>query len=283
MKLILKLLVYSNLWVGLAVACLAAITTFDLLSFNLPILIFIGTATALVYSYMRLVQLPSYQSGGQAGFKSWYARHPLWLISLTVFWGLLTAIQFLRIYKAEMIWLLLIPGLVSLLYPLGFRNAFGQFTSLRSLPGIKVLLIAMVWSYVTVALPALAGHSWSFELGVEFVFRSLLIVALIIPFDIRDSETDPGTMMTLPQKLGIRGAVNLSLFLLLLYQLWVVCRVLIFTMDLPLAFALILGLETAHWLIHRSSPASSDLHFSFWIEGVPVFTFGLMWLVHSFF
>lgn len=274
---------YSNLWVGLAVAALTGITSFSLFQFDYRLMLFVGSATAFTYCYMRLLQLPSYSLEGEDGFKKWYTRYPWVLGALAGFWAVLAYFLFNSLFDLKFLWLLILPGAVSMLYPISFKNPMAQFSSLRSLPGLKLLLISAVWSYVTVVIPSLLAGVWNLELLLEFCVRSLLIAALTIPFDIRDVQVDDRSMDTLPQRMGVRNAKQISLLLLLCYQLWTVVRVLVFGMDLPLAFALILGLELGHWLIVRSGEQRSELYYSFWLEGVPVFLFAAMWLVYSFF
>lgn len=278
MKAIFKVLVYSNLWVGLAVSALAAISSFGLFRFNFFLLVFIGCATALAYSYMRLVQLPGYQKEEISGFKAWYARNPALLAFITALWGVLSYFSLLQILSVQLMRLLSFPAAVSLIYPLSFKNPMAGFTSLRSYPGLKLFLIAMVWSYVTAALPALLVDEFSTEMVLEFIFRTFLIMSLTIPFDIRDITSDQQEMDTIPQRFGIINARQISTFLLMLYQIWVAMRILIFDFDPVLGLTLILGLEIGFWIIRRANTERGELYYSFWLEGVPIFTFVLMWL-----
>ncbi|MDZ7848639.1 MAG: hypothetical protein U5L96_18920 [Owenweeksia sp.] len=60
------------------------------------------------------------------------------------------------------------PALISLVYPISFKKSFSGFTSLRSVPGLKMFLIALNWSYVTVLIPAALYASVTVEVGVDF-------------------------------------------------------------------------------------------------------------------
>lgn len=271
MKTLYKSLVYSNLWVGLAVASLAFITMANLSRVNVPFLAFITCSTVFAYNYMRLVQVNEYDQYDRLSFKFWIASHrvEVWLFTLT--FGVLALHFFGEIYERKMIWLLILPGLVSLLYPLSFKNAFSGFTSLRSVPGLKMFLISATWSYVTVLVPVLLYGVFSTEDVIEFFLRTLFVLGLVIPFDIRDMEMDDPGMRTIPQVLGAERARQLAMFFLTLYQLWLFIRLLVFDASLPFTLALFIGVEIGYWLIRYAHRKHSEAYFSFWIEGVPVF------------
>lgn len=271
MKFIYRALVYSNVWVALAVTALTFITMVNMLQMNIEFILFVFGSTVFTYNYMRLVQVKGYSFTERLSFKNWVFSHRREVWFLTIASGSITASVFLQLYQPQMLWLLILPGLISLLYPLSFKNAFSGFTSLRSVPGLKMFLIALTWSYVTVLVPvALYGRLTTEEI-LEFFFRAVLVLGLVIPFDIRDSSMDDPHMQTIPQVLGIKGAQQLAMFFLMVYQSWVVVRFLVFDGSLVYTIALLLGFEIGYWLIRFSHRKHSEMYYGFWIEGVPVF------------
>ena len=114
-----------------------------------------------------------------------------------------------------------------------------------------------------------AAVSW--EELIEFVMRILLIIALVIPFDIRDLKYDDTHLHTIPQKIGVKKARQLSMFLVMLYQFWVIARHFIFEWDIVFTVCMVLGLEVGYWLIRFAHKDRKDEYFSFWIEGIPIF------------
>lgn len=219
---------------------------------------------------MRLVQLANY-SPASGGYKTWARTRPMVLATLTGVFAALGAYAFIRLNHWELIYLLMPAAVVALAYPLSFRPAFSGFTSLRKVAGLKLFLIALSWSYVTVLVPAEVHGIFSGEILIEGVMRSFLVIALIIPFDIRDMKQDDPGMRTIPQVLGEDGARELALFFLLIYQVWVVLRFFLFSYPLSEALGILTGVEIAYFLILRVREGKSEWFYSFWIEGVPVF------------
>ena len=85
---------------------------------------------------------------------------------------------------------------------------------LRDLAFLKIFLIAIVWSVVTVILPtAEMGGATAFDgkIGLLFIERAAFIFALTMPFDIRDMAWDSATeVQTIPLSIGIGRAKYLA-------------------------------------------------------------------------
>ncbi|SDE11016.1 hypothetical protein SAMN05421636_103277 [Pricia antarctica] len=76
--------------------------------------------------------------------------------------------------------------------------------SLRSLGGLKIFVVAVVWAGSSVILPVIAaGESISWDVRVETIQRFLLVLILLVPFEIRDLAYDSPELRTLPQRFGI--------------------------------------------------------------------------------
>lgn len=271
MKEISKALVYSNIWVSLAVASFTFITMVNMVTVNAWFLLFVTCSTMFSYNYMRLIDISAYDLRNNFNFKSWIVGHRRQVWVLTLVFGLLSFFFFLEIFSIRLLWLLFLPAIVSLLYPLSFKRSFSGFTSLRLVPGLKMFLIAATWAYVTVFIPVVLYSSLALEDVLECIMRTVLVLGLVVPFDIRDVNYDDPTMRTIPQVLGAERARQLAMFFVLLYQFWLVLRFFLFDASLPFTIALLVGLEIGYWLIRYSHREHSDEYFSFWIEGVPVF------------
>ncbi len=96
---------------------------------------------------------------------------------------------------------------------------------LRDLPYIKIILIGLIWASTTVALSYRHGEvlqSWHYHLIIE---RVLFIIAITIPFDIRDLRIDrEQDLKTLATVLGAWSAKILAIILLgicTLLLLWI--------------------------------------------------------------
>lgn len=76
--------------------------------------------------------------------------------------------------------------------------------NLRSWGGVKIFVVALVWSGTTVVLPLLASRTdFSWDMGVEVFQRFLFVLVLMIPFEIRDLQYDAPELGTLPQRFGV--------------------------------------------------------------------------------
>lgn len=99
--------------------------------------------------------------------------------------------------------LLLVASLLTCLYALPLLPGKRNFRSLRS---CKTIIVALCWAILTVLLPLvnanleLTGSVW-----VLFLQRILLVLALMIPFEIRDVKYDDPRLDTLPQRYGVKG------------------------------------------------------------------------------
>ncbi len=119
-------------------------------------------------------------------------------------------------------WFLLHLALISVGYTVPVLYKRKRVKPLRSVPLLKVFLIAYVWAVVTAMFPLLdAGlDAWQPEVLWLFLRRFLFILALALLFDVRDYAYDRDmNTLTFPGWIGVRNTKLLSLGLLLLYVL----------------------------------------------------------------
>ncbi len=233
-------------------------------------LLFTFFFTVATYNYMRLFQIRSYS--GEHGFnqKFWFKQRVVQASFFTVVFSLIGSWFYLKIASWTLVMLSILPGLISLLYPLSFRNPMQSFTSLRTIPGLKVFLIASSWAYITFLIPVIYWYDIQPLDWVEFGMRVFLIIALIIPFDIRDLQMDDSQLRTLPQVLGVHRSKLLAMVLLGLYLVWKFIQHFLGCLTPEMLVAWTLGLMYAAVLIYKMNVSSSEIRSSFWIEGTPV-------------
>ena len=179
--------------------------------------------------------------------------------------SLLVGLYFLALLDMRYWWMGAACAAVAALYALPL---FPGFRSLRSFGLLKVPLVALVWVAATVWIPVWgAGRALGWDLGVESAQRFLWVGLLMLPFEIRDLDSDPPAIRTLPRRLGIRGTRRLG---------WVGAFLLLITValkDSPTAAewvskglaALLTGLA-----IQFSSREQRPYYASFWVEGIPM-------------
>ncbi|WP_421750444.1 hypothetical protein [Croceimicrobium sp.] len=272
-------LISSNLWVGLAVGLLS------LMSFPAPwseeaylYALFLLLATSSAYSYMRWVKIAQQNTGGQpsevAGFEQ-----PIAALMYSLFMGLASLYVLRWFYSWDLVIALAPAVVVAILYPLAFPHPNRHFTSLRTIPMLKLLLISATWAWLSFALPMLhMDQIWTFHFYLELLFRTFLVAGLTIPFDIRDMDYDLSKMKTIPQLMGVDASLQLANFFLLLYQLWTIAAYFIWDLSLALAIAWLVGLEIGAYLIRKVRHNRSEIYIGFWVEAIPIIVFILLLL-----
>lgn len=167
-------------------------------------------------------------------------------------------------------------GLATFFYAVPFIRS----KNLRNLSGLKIFVVAFVWAGVTVILPFVASEiDISGDVLLTFFQRILLVVALILPFEIRDVAYDSLNLKTLPQQLGVWNTKMLGETVLLLC-----IGVEFFKVDswAPYIASLLIFCIVLGWLIMLSKVDQRRYFASFWVEGLPIFWFILFILFEMF-
>nr|WP_262899749.1 hypothetical protein [Winogradskyella alexanderae] len=171
--------------------------------------------------------------------------------------------------------LIAILGIITFLYaiPLLPRTYFVDDNSnLRQISGLKVYVIALVWSLATVLLPTLQNEIIvNNDVLITVIQRFLYVFVLMMPFEIRDLNYDSIKLGTIPQRIGIKktkiiGILMLIPFFFLEY----------FKDELKanqIIINLIITFITALFLVF-SNKEQSKYYSAFWVEALPLF-----WLV----
>lgn len=107
--------------------------------------------------------------------------------------------------------LLAIAGTISVMYVWKVKGR-----NLREIPYLKIHLIALAWTFLLILFPI---YNEGKELNVLAVGGAhyAYILAIAIPFDIRDLKYDSLAQKTIPQVIGVQAAKFLSSVLLLIY------------------------------------------------------------------
>jgi 4-hydroxybenzoate polyprenyltransferase len=214
----MRLLIYSNLYIALA-ATLLAQSSYWLIGVEarwdtLSVLVF--SATLLVYNLDRLVSASEEDQVQGTERHRWIHRRSKMLWGLAGA-GALGSVVSLVLVK-PVLWKALIPlGVVSLAYSLPILVGGEGRKRLKELPGLKIFVIAMVWTAVTVLLPALNAGADILSPDVLLLSgeRFLYIFAITLPFDVRDIRRDEASgITTLPMLLGVKRTRDLSLALM---------------------------------------------------------------------
>lgn len=255
----------SSIHVALAVVSFVAITQkkFDL---DLPLVywafIFLGSITA--YSFVKYSEIAVFNHRGLAGSVK----------AILLFSGIcfLLLVMLLFVMKIQTVLWSIGFALLTLLYALPFYHK----KNLRMLSGVKVFVVALVWSGVTVIVPVVASDvKMNWDIWFTFFQRGFLVLALIMPFEIRDRQFDAKYLNTIPQRIGTRKtrmvgifAVMLSIFLEILKTNTVA--------GYDFSFGVFAILLIISLLISREN--QPKYFASFWVESLPILWFTIFML-----
>jgi 4-hydroxybenzoate polyprenyltransferase len=155
-----------------------------------------------------------------------------------------------------------------------FQIAFFQifflvllYPFLRKYWFLKIAVVSFCVTYVVSYIPTLETKTVFFYDTILQVKLFFLICALLIPFEIYDSQHDAITLQTIPQKFGIKKTKYLGYFFLICFCI----LSLIFRFErFDVVIAIIIGL-----FIRFSSTKNTKYYTSFWVESIPI----LWWLI----
>ncbi len=188
----LNLYLYSSLHIGLGAL---ALTYLSFSAFRIPVdrtyLLFVFSSTVFLYCLHRFIgikKLISFEQKGRFEVIYRYRNHILVYALLSAIAASYCVLQF----DTYLIKLLVIPSVISILYTL---PVLGRGKRLRDYGYIKIFLIAIVWSWITVWIPLhyFADMPATPSLVLLSVERFLFFIAITIPFDIRDQHIDKRT------------------------------------------------------------------------------------------
>ena len=146
---------------------------------------------------------------------------------------------------------------------------FPSDKNLRSLGLLKIIIVAVSWTIVTVLLPVIAaGYEIQWDVVILSVQRFILVLAMMIPFEIRDMYLDPPGIRTIPRRIGIKYTKWLGVILAIISFALVYLKDDINPMEINsrLAVTIILSL-----LILKTPTHPSKYYASFWVEAIPIF------------
>ncbi len=212
LKTVLDFYITSSIHVAFGVYALSWIT---LLKLNLPydenVLYFIFFASITGYNFVKFFGLAKFH---HRSLTTWLKVVQV----LSFFCFLLMGYYFFQLEFKTMI-AISVLAIITFLYAVPIvpkRFFLDQKQKLRSIGGLKVYIIAIVWAGVTVILP-LVNADYAINATVLFMLlqRFLFVLALMLPFEIRDLKYDDLKLATIPQKIGVRRTKFMGFLLLL--------------------------------------------------------------------
>jgi hypothetical protein len=264
LKKILDFYINSSLHVALAVVSLSILSFLEFhieLDKDLLLFIFLGSITG--YNFVKYAGIARLHHASLA--------RNLKLLQIFSFFCFLAFVYFAFQQELKTILVSGILGVFTLLYaiPPGKNKQ-----NLRNRGGVKIFIIAMVWAGVTVILPVI-DQAGFYKVIITFFQRFFFVIAITLPFEIRDLKFDSGDLNTIPQQTGIANTKRIGYILLAL--------MLAFEFLKPGAsiinfIALSMTLLISAFFIKAAEVDQHKYYSAFWVEGIPVFWL-FCWLV----
>lgn len=230
-------------------------------------LFFVFFASVTGYNFVKYFGIAKFHHRSLAG----------WLKTIQVFslLAFMALCYFALKLETDSLVLIAILGVITFLYavPLLPKKYFiDEQKNLRQISGLKVYIIALVWTFATVVLPLVNNEvTLDYDVWITVLQRFIFVIALMLPFEIRDLNYDSLKLATIPQKIGIKktkvfGVLLLIVFVLLEFFKDSLSYGLLIT-TIIIAFVTLLFVMYSH-------KKQSKYYSAFWVEGLPIF-----WLV----
>ena len=282
LKKIADFFLFSNIFVAFCVVALCMSTELLLGYYSYKISLFVFFATLFTYNFQRLVRM---SMQGKLSFRQHWLKENkflLWFVTAlsaiaTVYYSLSISYNSLR---------LLFPlGIIAFMYQLPLLFWKGRWWRLREIPGIKIFLIALAWSFVSVGLLVEEYQiGWTIDVWLLFLHRLCFIFAITIPFDIRDLKYDSLQLKTIPAVFGEEKARYIAFTALGIYELLVIIQFIFGEiMDVQDLIALLCSSAVTAYLLIKSTSDKGEYHFAFWIEGTSALMYLFLMTVHFIF
>lgn len=272
LKQLFDFYINSSIHVALSVFSLAWITLLEYgISYDEALLSFVFFASISGYNFVKYFGIAKFHHRSLAN----------WLKTIQIF-SLLCFISmcyYALQLRVNTMFFIVGLGLVTFFYAIPFlpKHLFlDSKNNLRNIGGVKVYLIALVWTGVTVFLPIINNdYAINADVVITGIQRFVFIVVLMLPFEIRDLMYDSLKLATIPQKIGVKqtkiiGVVLLGLFLFLeFFKAGTTTKSLLVSMLISVVISL--------FLLY-SKKEQGTYYSSFWVEGLPVLWLFLMLL-----
>ena len=263
MHRLIKFLIYTNIFVASGAFSLYKVTEiiFDFNNFHIGAFVFF--ATLFAYNYMRIITFLNAKSLNRiSGYD--YQRIIFFILLISGF-----NLIYLMFSLGKLFVLLILPVIIiSILYPISIQINNKSY-GIRRIPLLKVFLISLIWSYITVLVPLLYQSLSINYIVLDFFFqRFLFVIAISIPFDIRDVSVD--NISTLPNKIGIYESKLFAWFCLFILDVLLIIDFINNVISMPLFIALFLSIEITSLVVYFVNHNRSYFFYGIIVEGLSI-------------
>jgi 4-hydroxybenzoate polyprenyltransferase len=275
----IRFILFGNIYVALGAACLVQSTCIQLQTTSyLPEYSFlVFFATLFIYNLQRFFYMPQSDNSLNSIRRKWIFENQKTIKALTIigFIGVLTSF-FFNDYR-----------IVFYLSPLLLLSVayFIPAIKLRKSPFFKLFTLVLVWTMVTAVLPVLLSDSDPFSKNnlLHILLRFCFMMAICIPFDIRDMQVDAADKVnTLPQLIGEKNTKKLAIAFMLLYFILIIPEYTWGIINTKILLALLLSAVINLIIVAMSSSKRGEYFYIAGIDGTMILQ-GLMLIMAELF
>lgn len=266
-KRVLNFILFGNIFVAVGASCLVLSSCIQLRNnnhlFYYSILVFF--ATLFIYNFQRIFYKPQIDKSLHSIRRKWIFenQNTIKLLALIGFLGVAITFFF---NDFKIIFYLSPLLLISIAY-------FAPQIKLRKNPWFKLLTLVSVWTMVTAVVPILLNseqHTLN-ENILHILLRFCFMIAICIPFDIRDFKIDKADdVKTLPHVLGENQTRWLALLFMFFYIFLIVLENNFGMINIHIFIGLILSAFINTILVFMSSSKQSEYFFVAALDGTMI-------------
>ena len=287
LKRAIDFLIFSNIFVSLCAASLSYSTIIILqIKAGFYTSFFVFFSTLSVYNFQRIIVSEKNEAVAFLSNRhKWIIQHQKILAAITAI-SIIASIFIYLFYfsNKRSIFLMLFPfSLLALWYVADIRKILPFFKSrirpLRTVPYLKIVLISITWTAMTVWLVAIESGMALLSVSVLLISfeRLLFIFAITLPFDIRDMEQDQAmNIKTVPIMLGENKTKQLAYGALILFALLSVLRIILIPANPMIAVALVTSALLTIYIVSLSGSNKSEYYYSGLVESTMLIQFLLL-------
>ena len=266
LKRILDFYIFSNIHVAFAGFCITKITLLKFNVFNNLVPFFVAFSILASYNLIRFYEIKTKRL---SWFKSWFLNNKFKVSVLSIISIIMVIfITFFTSFNLKSLIILFPFAIMTVFYVIPFFKTEKLEFSFRYFPTVKIYSIALAWAGISVLFPLVEAEiKFNSTIYIEFIQRILILIAITIPFDIRDVKSDFKSLKTLPQLFGVKKSKILGTVLLVLFV------ILGFWNNFFLITDIIIAIITGIFLWF-SSEIKSRYYTGFWVESIPI-----IWLI----
>jgi hypothetical protein len=264
LKKVIEIWVYSNFHIALIAFLLSLESNYILgieSDFKGPFFVFFSTLFIYNLGYYQAIL---FKKPAQRFHAEWMIKHiKYWIFSM-----LLSLIAILYLfssfsYNAKIV--IIVLSLISFFYIIHGVKIGKVNVSVRNIPFLKTIIVSLVWSLITI-VPQAIDHEiieTSNSILPLILERFLFVLSITLMFDIRDMQSDPDSLATIPRLIGVNFTKGFAL-IALGFSFYFLIEIQMIT---PL-FLMIIVFSLMLLSILFSSTKRQDLFYSAWFDGL---------------